>query len=115
MDAINKRVVNFLVQTGKSKSEFANELNVSPSIISHVSSGRNKVGLELVQKMLERYTGLSANWLLTGSGAMFEEDNAVQVDALKKDIASLKSELNSLEGQFSVFKRNFEKLSDHFN
>ena len=68
MDAINIRVVQFLAQTGKTKSEFANQLGISPAVLSHISSGRNKVGLDLVQKIAVHYPTLSIQWLVSGVG-----------------------------------------------
>jgi plasmid maintenance system antidote protein VapI len=112
MDAINVRVVAFLKHTGKSKSEFANQLDISPAVISHISSGRNKVALDIVQKILEHYPTVSPHWLLMGVGDMIEDGNSVNGLALKQEIKSLKIELSELSNRVTVFQRNFKKLSD---
>lgn len=112
MDAINVRVVDFLKHTGKSKSEFANQLGVSPAVISHISSGRNKVALDIVQKILEHYPAVSPHWLLMGVGEMYATENGTNNLALRAEIKSLKTELSELSNRVTVFQRNFKKLSE---
>ncbi len=112
MDKINQRVVEVIEQSGLSKSEFAMKVGVSPAIISHISSGRNKVGLELVQRILEHYTDISALWLLLGAGKMREDSTNNQILLLENQIDALKDELSSLVNGVNVFKRNFDKLND---
>jgi plasmid maintenance system antidote protein VapI len=112
MDKINTRFVEFLKHTGKSKSEFATHLGISPAVISHISSGRNKVGLDVVQKLLEQYPTLSPHWLIAGLGEMYDADNKGNAAVLEREIKALKSELNEISNRLSVFKRNFTKLSD---
>ncbi len=115
MDAINKRVVDFYEQTGKSKREFATGLGVSPSIMSHVSSGRNKVGLELIQKIITAYPTVSAQWLLSGKGTMYAEDNGHKIANIEQELTDLRVEMTDISNKLSVFKRNLDKLDRHFD
>ncbi|MBO6516564.1 MAG: helix-turn-helix transcriptional regulator [Bacteroidia bacterium] len=110
MDEINKRVVQFYEQTGLSKSEFSSALGVSPSIMSHVSSGRNKVGVELIQKILGAYPTVSAQWLLTGTGSMFEAENGHKIKALEAEVNDLRTELREILAKLTVFTRRFEQV-----
>ncbi|MFT5723576.1 MAG: plasmid maintenance system antidote protein VapI [Bacteroidia bacterium] len=112
MDAINVRVVDFLKHTGKSKSDFASELSISPAVISHISSGRNKVGLDIVQKILQHYPAVSPYWLISGVGLMHDADNKGNTAVLEKEVKLLKAELNEVSNRLAVFKRNFTKLTD---
>jgi transcriptional regulator with XRE-family HTH domain len=58
-----------------SASQFADEISVQRSSISHVLSGRNKPSLEFVQKILKRYPEINPDWLLFGKGPMNMEFN----------------------------------------
>ena len=58
-----------------SASQFADEISVQRSSISHVLSGRNKPSLEFVQKILKRYPEINPDWLLFGKGPMNMEYN----------------------------------------
>jgi transcriptional regulator with XRE-family HTH domain len=56
-----------------SSSKFADEIGVQRSSISHLFTGRNNPSLELVQKILNRFTNLNPEWLLTGKGEMYKK------------------------------------------
>ncbi len=70
---MNERIRQFLLTENKSSAQFAEEIGVQPSGISHILSGRNKPSLDFVLKMLERYGHLSVEWLLFGKGQMYRE------------------------------------------
>lgn len=65
------RILAFLQNENKSYAQFAEEIGVQPSGISHILSGRNNPSLDFVIKMLHRYPSLSADWLLFGKGPMY--------------------------------------------
>jgi transcriptional regulator with XRE-family HTH domain len=69
---MKERILAFLQSENKSYAQFAEEIGVQPSGISHILSGRNNPSLDFVVKMLHRYTSLSAEWLLFGRGAMYK-------------------------------------------
>lgn len=48
-------------------SAFADKIGVQRSSVSHVLSGRNKPSLEFIQKILENFPRVDANWLVNGS------------------------------------------------
>lgn len=56
----------------QSPSKFADELGVIRSSISHIISGRNKPGLDLIQKLLTTFPEVDADWLLLGKGKMIQ-------------------------------------------
>ncbi|MCB9261934.1 MAG: helix-turn-helix transcriptional regulator [Flavobacteriales bacterium] len=111
MDLLNKRVMQFVSAIGLSKSDFASAIGVQPSLISHISSGRNKVGVEVLQKMLEIYPDISAEWLMLGKGDMFTQNNTNQSIRLKVEVQNLISEMDLVQNQFNVLKRKFDKLA----
>lgn len=69
------RIIAFLQNENKSHAQFAEEIGVQPSGISHIISGRNNPSLDFVIKMLHRYPSLSAEWLLFGRGSMYKYVN----------------------------------------
>lgn len=66
------RILTFLQNENKSYAQFAEEIGVQPSGISHILSGRNNPSLDFVTKMLHRYSSLSSEWLLFGKGPMYK-------------------------------------------
>lgn len=67
------RILEFLKAENKSSAQFAEEIGVQPSGISHILSGRNNPSLDFVLKMLEKYRFLSVEWLLFGRGSMYKD------------------------------------------
>jgi transcriptional regulator with XRE-family HTH domain len=54
-------------------SRFADHIGVPRSTISHILSGRNKPSLEVVQKILEAFPEIKADWLVQGKGTLTKE------------------------------------------
>jgi transcriptional regulator with XRE-family HTH domain len=84
---MKERIQEFLRIENKSSSQFAEEIGVQPSAISHIISGRNKPSLDFILKMLAKYPTLSTDWILFGKGTMYREDasdlfSAANFDAL---------------------------------
>ena len=56
-----------------SSSQFADKIGVQRSSVSHVLSGRNKPGFDFINKILDAFPALNADWLITGRGEMYKE------------------------------------------
>lgn len=56
--------------------KFADEIGIGSSAMSHYLSGRNKIPLDLVTKILERFRGINPEWLLFGRGEMYKSAEA---------------------------------------
>jgi len=70
---MKERILEFLRTENKTSSQFAEEIGVQPSGISHIISGRNNPSLDFIIKMLEKYPYLSTEWLLFGKGTMYRD------------------------------------------
>jgi len=69
------RIIQFLRSENKTSAQFAEEIGVQPSSISHIISGRNNPSLDFIMKLLTKYPYLSSDWLLFGKGTMLREKN----------------------------------------
>jgi len=68
--------ISRLIKTKKiSASQFADEIGVQRSSVSHVLSGRNKPSLDFITKIIMTYPEVNSDWLLTGAGNMLREEN----------------------------------------
>ena len=70
---INQRVILLIDKLGLSKAEFAREIDVSLPLMTHITTGRNRPGLEVVQRILNRYEEVNPDWLLLNNGKMYRE------------------------------------------
>ncbi len=65
------RVKKLLEIEQLSPSQFADEINLQRSSLSHVLSGRNKPSLDFVMKIKHRFSEVNLDWLIFGEGNMF--------------------------------------------
>lgn len=71
---MKERILEFLRSENKTSAQFAEEIGVQASGVSHILSGRNNPSLDFVLKMLEKYKFLSTEWLLFGRGSMYRDE-----------------------------------------
>lgn len=76
---MKERLLAFLRAENKTAAQFADEIDVQPSGISHILSGRNNPSLDFVMKMLETYDYISTEWLLFGKGNMYKDESVQQI------------------------------------
>lgn len=89
---MKERIIEFLKAENKSSAQFAEEIGVQPSGISHIISGRNKPSLDFIMKMLEKYRFISTDWLLFGKGSMYKEPEMQKLFEESIDFTSKSSE-----------------------
>jgi len=120
---MKERLLEFLRAENKSSAQFAEEIGVQPSGISHILSGRNNPSLDFVLKMLEKYPFISTDWLLFGKGSMykdprmqtlFDEENTIDknADAKIPQEQQIKSD-NTMNK--TVKDRSVDEISPYFN
>ena len=60
------RLSQFLKKEGFTLIRFAEMMDVGPSTVSHIISGRNKPGFDFIEKILRRFPHLNPDWLILG-------------------------------------------------
>lgn len=63
------RIRTILNREDITASKLAEKIGVNRASISHIMSERNKPSLEFIQKVLDSFPHLNADWLLTGQGS----------------------------------------------
>jgi transcriptional regulator with XRE-family HTH domain len=94
MYELNKRVLSIMEAKQLTRSGFSAALEVSLPVLTHISSGRNKPGLELIQKLLTTFPDLDPDWLLLGKGQMFRKTQ--EMPDLSIDLEQFKQLLTHL-------------------
>jgi antitoxin component HigA of HigAB toxin-antitoxin module len=110
IEDINKRVMHLLDVYGYTKSQFALELGISLSILTHISSGRNKPGLDMIQRILTHFKDLNPDWLLIGTGDLKrEKQKNIDISSELEQLKLVSIELASLqENVYQVL--NYHKI-----
>ncbi len=74
LNPMKERILEFLKAENRTSAQFAEQIGVQPSAVSHIISGRNNPSLDFVMKMFSKYPYLSVEWLLFGKGGMYTEN-----------------------------------------
>ena len=91
--SMKERLQQLLDMEHLSPSRLADLIGVQRSSVSHVLSGRNNPSYDFIQKTLKAFPGLKADWLLMGSGQMYEHMGRDEAADLFGDA------LETIEGQ----------------
>ncbi|WP_297902209.1 helix-turn-helix transcriptional regulator [uncultured Parabacteroides sp.] len=67
------RILKIMELEGLTPSKFAESIGIQRSAMSHIISGRNNPSLDVLLKILERFTYVDSDWLLFGKGEMLRE------------------------------------------
>jgi len=72
---MNERIKTIMEYYHLSATQFANEIGIQRSALSHIMSGRNKPSLDFVLKLKNRFEEINIDWLFYGKGKMIGESN----------------------------------------
>jgi len=67
-----ERIKTLIEKQNLTATQFAEEIGVQRSAVSHLLSGRNKPSLDFMLKIKNRFPEISLDWLLIGRGKMKE-------------------------------------------
>ena len=85
---MNRRFQTILDLENLSPAQLADRLGVQRSGISHILSGRNKPSFELLQRVVQSFPEISAEWLITGNGKPLKEQNQAAASSAASSAAS---------------------------
>ena len=67
---MKERIEQIMKYYGLTATQFAVEIGIQRSALSHIMSGRNKPSLDFVLKTKQRFSEINTDWLLLGFGKM---------------------------------------------
>ena len=67
---MKERIIKIMEREGLTPSRFAEEIGIQRSAMSHIISGRNNPSLDVLTKIIERYSYVDTDWLIFGKGNM---------------------------------------------
>ncbi|NLN31600.1 MAG: helix-turn-helix transcriptional regulator [Bacteroidales bacterium] len=109
---MRERILEFLKTENKTSAQFAEEIGVQPSGISHILSGRNKPSLDFVLKMLDTYSYISPEWLLFGREKMYRKQSVPDLfNQLQEELQESDGSITDLQKSENLNKPEKEKIS----
>ena len=99
-------------------SQFADEINIQRSGMSHIMSGRNKPSLDFVMRVLNRYPEIDTNWLLFGKGEMYKSANTQETvqnsgTEMASNVQQIGNQTERIEngGQMDIFSSEMTEIT----
>lgn len=114
---MKERIIQIMQKMGVSKSEFADKIGVSVSLLSHVISGRNQPTLNVILGIHNAFPQVNIDWLFYGVGEMFPSANSKNLEISNKsqmlfDFSTekeIKTEKEQVEDSINEVVTNIEK------
>lgn len=109
-DVVLMRVEMIIRDKGMTANTFSRAIGVAQTSFSNYLTGKSRLPLELIQKILGAYPDISAEWLLRGKGQMYSDmvnceirdttDIGVDnLNTLMNEIEQLKKKVNQIENE----------------
>ena len=97
-------------------AQFAIEIGIQGSTLSHILNGRNKPSLEVLKKIMNRFRNINPEWLILDSGTMYRQEKHSQMPTLFDPIdeSSNKSDIYTpnISRQKDIVSDSIQKKND---
>ena len=110
MYSILNRIREIIVKNGMSDNAFAKSIDVPQATFSNMFQRKSEPKPSWLKTISEKYN-ISANWLLTGEGEMYEKKEA----ATKEQIANIPIIKNKIEKSQEIVLNNQEIIDGHIS
>lgn len=91
-------------------AQFATEIGIQGSTLSHILNGRNKPSLDVLKKIMNRFRTINPEWLILDIGTMYRQEKHSQMPSLFAD--EEESDIKSVDYvQKTVPKTETENIS----
>jgi transcriptional regulator with XRE-family HTH domain len=88
---LKDRIEKIMQSEAMNAVQFASEIGIQGSTLSHILNGRNKPSLEVVMKILKRFDYVNSDWLIFGEGSMNRTERQSKTPTLfdSQDLSNL--------------------------
>ncbi len=114
MSTVNARIDLLINELRLNKNSFAKEIDTSATVIQNIVGARqSKPGFDLLNKIITTFN-VSADWLLTGDGAMLKESKPKR-SVLKSESSELLRRVEELAVENAMLKTKVTELEARLN
>jgi transcriptional regulator with XRE-family HTH domain len=99
---VKEKIEKIMEREQMNSLQFANEIGIQGSTLSHILNERNKPSLDVLKKILNRFRTISSDWLILDVGSMYRSEKQSQTltlfDSIDENITKSSTlEPNSVE------------------
>lgn len=114
------RIKQLITRMGSSTRAFALRCGLRQNTLSNQLNGMRELSLQTVAAILEMNPQVSAEWLMRGTGEMFnsEQPNSAELDRINKlvnTIATLQDTIDAKSNTISNLKERIKQLETQLN
>ncbi len=73
---MKERIAVIIEKEGLTPTQFADQVGIQRSTLSHILNGRNNASIDIITKIHAKKPDISLNWLLFGEGDMFSKKSS---------------------------------------
>ncbi|MDD3079030.1 MAG: helix-turn-helix transcriptional regulator [Paludibacter sp.] len=73
-----EKIEKIMLNEKMNSVQFATEIGIQGSTLSHILNGRNKPSLDVLKKILNRYRTINPDWLILDVGTMYRQEKHSQ-------------------------------------
>jgi transcriptional regulator with XRE-family HTH domain len=73
-----ERIEKVMQSEKLNSTQFAIEIGIQNSTLSHILNGRNNPSLDVLKRILNRFRTISSDWLILGIGSMYRQERNSQ-------------------------------------
>ncbi len=106
-----ERILLILKTKNLSASQFADEINVQRSSISHILSGRNNPSLEFILKIIKQFPEIDIEWLILGKGQMVKKAQTIPFVPKEVDLFSTEPIITESKNEMQEDLELFEPIN----
>ena len=110
-ESIKDRLAHILRAKNITATQFAEMMQIQPSNVSHLLSGRNKPSLDFLMKLKEIFPEYSFDWIILGKKpiTISERQNAVKENSENESEQILHTDITETNGFIGLFDSVNEK------
>ena len=123
---LKDRIEKIMQNEAMNAVQFASEIGIQGSTLSHILNGRNKPSLEVVMKILKRFDYINSDWLIFGEGPMNRSERQSKTPTLfdSQDLSNTNTvnypqkteqKIESLQSHFQQKPEQKEIISESVN
>jgi transcriptional regulator with XRE-family HTH domain len=68
------KIEKIMEDLNMNSAQFAAEIGIQGSTLSHILNGRNKPSLDVLKKILNRFRNINSEWLILGIGSIYHQE-----------------------------------------
>ena len=109
-EEVSKRMTLLITTLGTNKNKLSNEMGYYNTMVGNVINMRNLPSFEFLHRLKTTIPNLDMNWLITGNGSMFLNEN--EIINSEENLLIYKELIESLKRENALLREKIEQQNE---